>query len=174
MRKSKNILSVIAVTLMCLVIPLSVFAKDNNELVQKNARQVDRISYVIYDSDGKVQSEGNLPMNKKEAAIQPRDYWGSKTINPNGYMYLYRQSDGFPFFLTAGSRVYLEFGLNRDAYITSAIVRNPGEFITHESGLTGGRVQSAIVQLTGNHHGYIYNTDPAPVTVTYASFTTAY
>lgn len=173
MTKLKKRLIVLFTVLTCLGISSTSMAAniDMNEIMTEET--IHRVSYVIYDVNGNVKSEGELPMTEEDAMIQPRISYPSKTLNAGECMYLYG-TEGFPFFLTAGSRLNMNFGLNRNAVMTASIIQEPNVVLSTGRGITSGRSLNAIVQKTGNHHGFIRNDDGSPVTVNYANFTTAY
>lgn len=168
----ERFLAVIVIGLMCVGGVLTVSANEN--AIYEDAGMVaHRMSYVIYDVNGNVREEGILPIREEEA-IKARDYWGSRTLNSGETMGLYSQDTSFPYFLIAGARVQMKFGLNRNVIIASGIVSQSGEYLASYRGLTGGRAHSVIVQTTGDYHGYIRNDDSNAVTVNYASFSTDY
>lgn len=167
----KKIITMLLVGLLCFNGTLEVSAKDD-EMPSDIEMTVHRVSYTIYDANGNVTERGDFPVNEQE--ISTRDYWGARTIGCGGYMTLYSQDTGFPYFLVAGARVNMQFGLDRNAVISSGIRKVSGEYLSNQRGLTGGRAHSAIVQITGDYYGYIHNDDPSPITVNYASFSTKY
>lgn len=177
MKRIKTIKTKICVIIMMLSIFISANAMMMVSAQESPDEIIHPVYYKIYDKDGNLKSEGELPSNEEEVAeeMKNRAYvLDERTLNNGEVMQLFSSANS-GFYVAKGDYLRMSFQLNRNAYIYSGIGEwNGVQTVVVDSGLTGGRIQSGCAPSGGYYYGYIRNTSTESVKIQYASFSTPY
>lgn len=123
--------------------------------------------YKIYDVNGTLKEEGNLPVDDAVSTIQ--DYDPATLYNGETMFLTDKQNSDF--FITKNSFMTMEFGLNRNASMSAYIhCYTTDQACAYKEGVMGGCSISAPAPYTSYYYGVIRSASTEPVTVTYARF----
>lgn len=162
----KKIISVLfSLVLVIMVIQsVSVVAEERSEYSEGTVYSV---RYKIYDVDGNLREEGDLPIDEEVSLL--KDY-GSAVLHNGETMFL-TNDDNSDFYITQNSIMTMEFGLNRNASMSAYIhCYTTNQACASKQGLMGGCRISAKAPYTSYYYGVIRNASTEDVTVTYARF----